>query len=259
MGRSWSSSAFVCSPKDEVEETSVGRFFSCGFGVKERFWNRQQNTEKSIEVKSEIFLLPDGILEMCLDRVACESLDNARLVCKKWSSLITIAKVLQKKKEYRYQSCLYGFLSLVPACNCTHNPACSYSDVNIIHALHISRNQWHNIHADFLKGKYRFSVASIHGGQTIFRNRRSCITHKEVMFFNSITKSWHNMPSMEYARYLPVLGVTEDHVIPYKCSSYINRKEYVRQRRSEHSTLSLKGIKKSFLLIHGALEKYTIL
>ena len=38
------------------------------------------------------------------------------------------------------------------------------------------------------------------------------------MFFNSITKSWHNMPSMEYARYLPVLGVTEDHVIPYKCS-----------------------------------------
>ncbi|RHN81588.1 putative F-box domain-containing protein [Medicago truncatula] len=104
MGRSWSSSAFVCSPKDEVEETSVGRFFSCGFGVKERFWNRQQNTEKSIEVKSEIFLLPDGILEMCLDRVACESLDNARLVCKKWSSLITIAKVLQKKKEYRYQN-----------------------------------------------------------------------------------------------------------------------------------------------------------
>jgi len=57
------------------------------------------------------------------------------------------------------------------------------------------------------------------------------------------------MPSMEYARYLPVLGVTEDHVIPYKCSSYTNRKEYIRQRRSEHSNLSLKGIKKTFLLI----------
>lgn len=170
---------------------------------------------------------------------------------------LPLLKSFKRKKNIDIK--IYGFLSLVPACNCTHNPACSYSDVNIIHALHISRNQWHNIHADFLKGKYRFSVASIHGGQTIFRNRRSCITHKEVMFFNSITKSWHNMPSMEYARYLPVLGVTEDHVIPYKCSSYINRKEYVRQRRSEHSTLSLKGIKKSFLLIHGALEKYTIL
>ena len=84
---------------------------------------------------------------MCLDRVPFESLESARLVCKKWSSLITIAKVLQKKKENLW------FFVFGTACNFTHNPACSYSDVNIIHALHLSRNQWHSINADFLKGR----------------------------------------------------------------------------------------------------------
>jgi len=70
----------VCGPK-EKEETSVECFSPFGFGVKEWFWKRQQNTKKyveklpeinytkeCVEVPSGIFLLPDDILELCLEK-----------------------------------------------------------------------------------------------------------------------------------------------------------------------------------------------
>ncbi|MCH93264.1 F-box/kelch-repeat protein [Trifolium medium] len=212
--------------------------------------NVEEMPKECVGVVSEIFLLPDDILEMCLNRVPLESLKNARLVCKKWSSLITNPKLIHMRNVGpRYQN-LWLFVFRTPY-NYAYIPSCSaYGDPNMILALDLYRNQWHNIDATFLKGRFMFSTASIHngilivGGNSHCRNTREKTVHNEVMSYNAVAKSWHNMPSMKYARSLPVLGVTEDPIIRYKYSSLITSR-----RRSDHSTLSSKSIKRSFLLI----------
>lgn len=255
----------ICGPK-EKEETSVDFFSSFGFRVKERFRKKQHNTKKCIEKKHEIyytnecvetesgiFLLPDDILELCLDRLPLEGLKNARLVCKKWSSFITIARLLQIK-DCRYQNLwLFVFGALI-------QPFCYDAHVSMIHALDLSRNQWHSIDADFLKGRSMFSVASIHdgiiiaGGKSYFGHVVGSIKElNEVKFFNAVTKTWHNMPSMKYSRSYPLLGVIEDSIIPYNKYSSFRRMaiacKFIRQRKSDHSTTSSNFITRSFLLI----------
>jgi len=77
--------------------------------------------------------------------------------------------------------------------------------------------------------------------------------HNEVVFFNAVTKTWHNMPSMKYSRALPLLGVIEDSIIPYKYSSFISKMamtcKFGGQWKSDHSTTSSTVFKRSFLLI----------
>ncbi|GAU38930.1 hypothetical protein TSUD_119960 [Trifolium subterraneum] len=74
-------------------------------------------------------------------------------------------------------------------------------------------------------------------------------------FFNVAFKSWHNMPSMKYGRSLPVLGVTEDRIIPYKYSSSITS----RKTQTDPSTFSSKNFDRSFLLISvGGIGSYDI-
>ncbi|AES69653.1 F-box/kelch-repeat plant protein [Medicago truncatula] len=92
---------------EKREETSVKCFSPFGFGVKEWFWKRQHNpkkciekvheiyTKECVEVESGLFLLPDDILELCLDRLPFEGLKNVRLVCKNWSSFLTTERILQ--------------------------------------------------------------------------------------------------------------------------------------------------------------------
>lgn len=197
----------ICGP----EETAVDCF---SYGMKERFWRKHNRKNSGLEEsignsRMNVFL-PDDILEMCLVRLPLTSLMNARLVCKKWRSLTTTPRFLQMRREGSYQN---PWLFLFGA---VKDGLCSGE----IHALDVSLNQWHKIDANFLKGRFMFSVASILddifivGGCSSLTNfgkvdRSSFKTHKGVLMFSPLTQSWRKMSSMKYARSLPILGVFE--------------------------------------------------
>ncbi|KAK2386259.1 F-box/kelch-repeat protein [Trifolium repens] len=263
--RSRSFGANACGSRkeeDEDEEKTFGYCFSpCYTEVKEWFstwnWKRHYNSKKCfedlpiimnpnpkkyVEVNYlEIFLLPDDILEMCLNRLPHTSLKNARLVCKKWSSLIIERGLLQISKKAKYKNLWLFVFGTIKHTDWSSTHA---FNVNKIYALDLSRNKWHVIDADFLKGRFMFSVVGIRdgifivGGRSNIKNSKVKKTHKEVMFFNPDTESCHKLQSMKYARCDPILGVTEHSIIPY-----------IRQRRSGDSNSSSKDIKRSFLLI----------
>ncbi|KAF3446912.1 hypothetical protein FNV43_RR12092 [Rhamnella rubrinervis] len=197
----------ICS----TEETGMDCF---SYGVKERFWKK--HNRKDFEVEESIrnsrmhIFLPDDILEMCLVRLPLTSLMTARLVCKKWRCLTTTPRFLQMRREGYHQNPWLFLFGAVKEGYCSGE----------IHALDVSLDQWHTIDADILKGRFMFSVASIQddiyiaGGCSSLTNfgkvdRSSFKTHKGVMMFSPLTKSWHKVASMKYARSMPVLGVSE--------------------------------------------------
>lgn len=154
--------------------------------------------------------LPDDILEMCLVRLPFAGLVNARLVCKKWRNLTTTPRFMQIRREGSFQSSwlfLFGFVK---------NGYCSGE----IHALDVSQSRWHKINSQILKGRFFFSVASIQddvyvvGGCSSLTNfgrvdRSSFKTHKGVLVFSPLTKSWRKAAAMKTARSSPVLGISE--------------------------------------------------
>ncbi|KAL3505506.1 hypothetical protein ACH5RR_035347 [Cinchona calisaya] len=192
------------------EETVVDCF---SYGMKEKFWRR--NNRKNLQLKaaphdSMNVFLPDDILEMCLVRLPLTSLMNARLVCKKWKSLTSTIRFNQMRREGLYQSPWLFLFGIVKDSYCSGE----------IHALDVSLNQWHKIDAEILKGRFSFSVASIQddvfvvGGCSSLTNfgkvdRNSFRTHKGVLVFSPLTKSWRRAASMKYARSSPILGVSE--------------------------------------------------
>lgn len=197
----------ICGP----EKTNVDCF---SYGVKEKFWRKYNRKNSGLEFVSSSsrmhIFLPDDILEMCLVRLPLTSLMNASLVCKKWRSLTTTPRFLQMRREGSYQN---PWLFLFGA---VKDGLCSGE----IHALDVSQSQWHRIDADFLKGRFMFSVASIPddifivGGCSSLANfgkvdRSSFKTHKGVMIFSPLTKSWRKISSMKHARSIPILGVSE--------------------------------------------------
>lgn len=211
-----------------TEETSVDCF---PYGVREKFWRR--NNRKVLELEESphssrmhVFL-PDDILEMCLARLPLTSLNNARLVCRKWRNLTTTARFMQIRREGFYQSpwlFVFGFVK---------DGYCSGE----IHALDVSLSQWHRLDAEFLKGRFLFSVTSIRddiyivGGRSSLTNygrvdRSSFKTHKGVLLFSPSTKSWHKVASMKHARSSPVLGICE-----ISSDSFIIRNQQNRQER----------------------------
>lgn len=197
----------ICGP----EETTVDCF---SYGVKEKFWrkhNRKNSElEESVSNSRMHIFLPDDILEMCLVRLPLTSLMNARLVCKKWRSLTTTPRFLQMRRDGSYQNPWVFLFGAVKDGLCSSE----------IHALDVSLNQWHRIDADFLKGRFMFSVASILddifivGGCSSLTNfgkvdRSAFKTHKGVVMFSPLTRSWRKISSMKYARSIPILGVSE--------------------------------------------------
>ena len=194
-----------------VEETGVDCF---SYGVKDKFWKR--NNRKDLEVEelqqnSRMHLfLPDDILELCLVRLPLTSLMNARLVCRKWRYLTTAPRFMQMRKEGMHQNPWLFLFGAVKDGYCSAE----------IHALDVSLDEWHRIDADILKGRFLFSVASIQdsvyivGGCSSLTNfgrvdRSSFKTHKGVLVFSALTKSWRKVASMKYARSSPVLGISE--------------------------------------------------
>nr|QNT17577.1 Kelch repeat F-box 13 protein [Salvia miltiorrhiza] len=154
--------------------------------------------------------LPDDVLEMCLVRLPLASLVNARLVCKKWRNLTATPRFMQIRREGSFLSSWLFVFGLVK------NGYCSGE----IHALDVSQNQWHKIDSQILKGRFFFSVASIHddvyvvGGCSSLTNlgrvdRSSFKTHKGVLVFSPLTKSWRKATAMKHARSSPVLGISE--------------------------------------------------
>ncbi|XVE69590.1 hypothetical protein DITRI_Ditri10aG0002800 [Diplodiscus trichospermus] len=197
----------ICSTEDNN--------FDCfSYGVKEKFWKK--NSRKDLELEDPVensrmhIFLPDDILEMCLVRLPLTSLMNARLVCKKWRHLTTTPRFLQMRREGSYQNPWLFLFGAVKDGYCSGE----------IHALDVSQDQWHRIGADILRGRFMFSVASIQddvyivGGCSSLTNfgrvdRSSFKTHKSVLVFNPLTKSWRKVSSMRYARSMPILGISE--------------------------------------------------
>ncbi|XP_021902670.1 LOW QUALITY PROTEIN: F-box/kelch-repeat protein At5g42350-like [Carica papaya] len=193
------------------EETGVDCF---SYGVKEKFWKKSNKKylqlEESVRNSRMHIFLPDDILEMCLVRLPLTSLMNARLVCKKWRYLTSTSRFLQMRREGSHQN---PWLFLFGA---VRDGYCSGE----IHALDVSQGQGHRIDAGILKGRFMFSVASIQddiyivGGCSSLTNfgrvdRSSFKTHKGVLVFSPLTKSWHKIASMRYARSMPILGISE--------------------------------------------------
>ncbi|XP_044511643.1 F-box/kelch-repeat protein At5g42350-like [Mangifera indica] len=194
-----------------TEETGVDCF---SYGMKEKFWKKiskkDLELEESVRNSSMHIFLPDDILEMCLVRLPLTSLMNARLVCKKWRYLTTTSRFLQMRREGLYQNPWLFLFGAVKDGYCSGE----------IHALDVSQDQWHRIDAGVLKGRFMFSVAGILddiyvvGGCSSLTNfgrvdRSTFKTHKGVLVFNPLTKSWRKVASMKYARSMPVLGISE--------------------------------------------------
>ncbi|KDP36770.1 hypothetical protein JCGZ_08061 [Jatropha curcas] len=184
------------------------------YGVREKFWKK--NNRKYFELEDSIqnsrlhIFLPDDILEMCLVRLPLTSLMNARLVCKKWRYLTTTPRFLQMRQEGLYQNPWLFLFGAVKDGYCSGE----------IHALDVSQEQWHRLDSDILKGRFMFSVASIQddiyivGGCSSLTHfgrvdRSSFKTHKGVLVFSPLTKSWRKVASMRYARSMPILGISE--------------------------------------------------
>lgn len=199
-------------------------------GMKQRFFrrnNRKLLTFNAVQQSNGMnACLPDDILEMCLVRLPLASLMNARLVCKKWRNLTTTPRFMQIRREGLFQSSwlfLFGFVK---------DGYCSGE----IHALDVSLNQWHKIDSHTLKGRFLFSVASIRddvfvvGGCSSLTNfgrvdRSSFKTHKGVLVFSPLTKSWRKAAAMKHARSSPILGTSE---VNQDCLAFRNQ-----QNRSE--------------------------
>ncbi|XP_050377021.1 F-box/kelch-repeat protein At5g42350-like [Argentina anserina] len=194
-----------------TEESGVDCF---SYGVRERFWkkhNRKEfELEESIRHSRMHIFLPDDILELCLVRLPLTSLMTARLVCKKWKCLTTTTRFLHMRREGSHQNPWLFLFGAVKDGYCS----------GVIHALDVSLNQWHRIDAGILNGRFMFSVASIQddiymvGGCSSLNNsgmldRSSFKTHKGVMMFSPLTKSWRKVASMKHARSRPILGVSE--------------------------------------------------
>ncbi|KAI3757341.1 hypothetical protein L6452_04877 [Arctium lappa] len=178
------------------------------YGVKERFWKR--SNRKIMEIEERPVFLPDDIVEMCLVRLPLTSLMKARLVCKKWRILTTTPRFMQMRCEGQYQSPWLFLFGAVKDGYCSRE----------IHALDVSRNKWHKVESEVLKGRFMFSVVSIHddvyivGGCSSLTNfgkmdRSSVKTHKGVLVFSPLTKTWQKVASMKHARSKPILGVYE--------------------------------------------------
>ncbi|KAE8680350.1 F-box/kelch-repeat protein [Hibiscus syriacus] len=189
--------------------------FDCfSYGMKDMFWKRSNrkdlDLDESVRNSRMHIFLPDDILEMCLVRLPLTSLMSARLVCKKWRHLTTTPRFLQMRQE---GSCQKPWLFLFGA---VKDGYCSGE----IHALDVSQDQWHRIGADILRGRFMFSVACMQddvyivGGCSSINyfgrvDKSSFKTHKGVLVFSPLTKSWRKASSMRYARSTPILGVSE--------------------------------------------------
>ncbi|KAK9071864.1 hypothetical protein SSX86_008294 [Deinandra increscens subsp. villosa] len=192
----------VCGTHD----TSVNCF---SYGV-ERFWKRN-NKNKCFEVqephrnKAMQVFLPDDILEMCLMRLPITSLMNTRLVCKKWRALTTTTRFMQMRREGSYPTpWLFLFGSVKDGISSRE-----------IYAFDVSFNKWHKIDSKVLTGRFLFSVTAVHdnifivGGYSSSFGGMDRKTHRGVLVFSPLTKSWHKVASLRHARSKPVLGVCE--------------------------------------------------
>lgn len=217
------------APLCGADETSIDCF---SYGLRDKFSRR--NNKKALEFRGSNYnypkmnvFLPDDILEMCLIRLPLTSLMSARLVCKKWRNLTSTPHFMCLRRECMYQSpwiFLFGFVK---------NGYCSGE----IHVLDVNLKQWYKLDSEAIKGRFLFSIASyrddiyVVGGCSSLANdgkvdRSSFKTHKSVLVFSPLTRSWHKVASMKYARSSPILGICE---IPSEYS--IIRNQQSRQER----------------------------
>ncbi|KAF9603673.1 hypothetical protein IFM89_037436 [Coptis chinensis] len=182
------------------------------YGAAERIWKKNSRKDKAAEEPTPNnimeFFLPDEILELCLVRLPMTTLMTARLVCKKWRCLTSTGRFVRMRREYQTPWLfLFGVIK---------DGYCS----GHIHALDTSLDQWHKINCDILRGRFQFSVATVGedvyvvGGCSSLMNfgrvdKRSFKTHKGVLVFSPVARSWRKVAPMKSARSSSILGVLE--------------------------------------------------
>ncbi|KAK6939208.1 F-box domain [Dillenia turbinata] len=233
------------NPLCGVEETAFDCFSS---GGKEKFWKRNNRKDVELEELSGYSRIPDDVLEMCLVRLPLTSIMNARLVCRKWRHMTSTPRFMKMRQESLNQTPWLFLFGVVKDGYCSDE----------IHALDVSQVQWHKIDANILKGKFLFSVASIKedvyivGGCSSLANfgrvdRNSFKTHKGVLMFRPISKSWVKVASMKYAR-TRVGGESEVYEDPHRLSlrrqlriAFYRNEAYVLPHKKTCESLRLKA------------------
>ncbi|KAL1189334.1 F-box/kelch-repeat protein [Cardamine amara subsp. amara] len=216
--------------------------------LKDMFWRK--NTIKYLmdlaNGTQKHILIPDDIMEMCLMRLPLTSLMRSHLVCKKWRYMATTQRFLQQRRENSFRTpwlFLFGALQ-------------NRSSTGEIHGYDLSQDRWHRIEADLLKGRFMYSVTSIHeelyiiGG--VSRDRRSYKFHRGILVFRPLTKSWRKIASMKHSRSHPIVGTWE---VTSEFSTILTQKNQQAERvggESDPHKLSQNGNRndrKRFVLI----------
>ncbi|OVA03296.1 F-box domain [Macleaya cordata] len=212
-----------------TDETMVDCFSN---GVAERFWKRGGRKEREFEEPPQSnrmeLLLPDDLLEMCLVRLPLTALMAARLVCRKWRYVTTTPRFMQMRCDGLYQTPWLFLFGVVKDGYCTGH----------VHTLDVSLDRWHRINADVLKGRFLFSVTTIGddvyvvgGCSSLTRfgtvDKSSFKTHKGVLVFSPLTRSWRKVASMKSARSSAVLGVFK---VSSDCSIFRSHKDKKERR-----------------------------
>ncbi|MCL7036818.1 hypothetical protein MKW94_017947 [Papaver nudicaule] len=219
------------------DETTVDCFPNA---VAEKFWKRGNRKEREFQFGEPPssnrmdLLLPEDVLEMCFMRLPLTALMAARLVCKKWRYLTSTPRFLQMRCDGLYQTPWLFLFGVVKNGYCAGH----------VYALDTSLDQWHKIEANIIKGKFLFSVTTIGndvyvvGGCSSLTSfgtvdKSSFKTHKGVLVFSPLTKSWRKVASMKSARSSAILGVFK---VSSQCSIFRSQRDR-KDRRFPRSRL----------------------
>ncbi|CAN8277023.1 unnamed protein product [Cochlearia groenlandica] len=181
----------------------------------ERFLKKKSIISRRRNDSISAIYLPDDILEMCLMRLPLTTLLTARAVCKKWRHMTATKRFLRLRREHTFQT---PWLFLFPSLK-----DCCVSDE--IHGYDVSQDQWHKIigsngdgAANMLKGRYMYSVTSIHeeiyvvGGRSLERSNgvtASFKSNRGVVVFSPLTRLWRKIASLRHGRSLPIVSACE--------------------------------------------------
>ncbi|KAJ7966984.1 F-box/kelch-repeat protein [Quillaja saponaria] len=177
-------------------------------------------------------------------------------VRERWRHLTTTPRFHQLRREGLYQNPWLFLFGAVKDGFCSGE----------ILAFDVSLDQWHRINAKILQGSFMFYVRSIQdeifvvGGCSSFTNfgkvdRSSFKTHKGVVLFSLLTKSWRKISSMRHARSIPILGVSEYRTASdeNEASLLPNRKSYRFSTRMKSDQSSSKSFERFVLIAVGGL------
>uniref|UniRef100_A0A0D9XGK3 F-box domain-containing protein n=1 Tax=Leersia perrieri TaxID=77586 RepID=A0A0D9XGK3_9ORYZ len=161
--------------------------------------------------------LPDDVVEMVLSRLPLSSLLAARCVCRRWRDITVSPQFARMRRPHRTP---WLFLAGVEGDDGWGAASAGGADTAVVHALDVESQRWRRVEAEWLKGRYLFSVAGVgdelyvvggrsDAGATAANANAKTNTHKGVLVYSPLAGAWRKAAPMRTARSRPVLGVFE--------------------------------------------------